>query len=279
MEENMTPQALQQIQEELYISYSQIFTYLNCSLKYQFQYVEQRPAERISSALPFGKMTHSILEIYYREVKEHAHPPQLERLLSLFGEGLTLQIEQSTIPVIFKKEAPDLSSLLEMGHAMIQAFYSSVDLTGFEIVDTELPLSAPVYDEHGQPLDIKLFGVIDLLLKDSSGTLLVIDNKTSKQAKSQSSVDEDLQLTAYSYLLASNGYTFPRAKVNCRFDVLRKLKKPTMEIYTTTRTAENRKRFAKLASRVLKGIENRIFFPSSGWLCSDCQFSQACKRW
>jgi len=275
----MTPQALQQLQEELYISYSQIFTYLNCSLKYQFQYVEQRSAERITSALPFGKMTHSVLEVYYREVKEHGHPPQLERLLTLFGDGLSLQIEQSEVPVIFKKEAPDLSSLLEMGHNLVQAFYSNVDLTGFEIVEIELPLSAPVYDENGQPMDIKLFGIIDLLLQDSSGNFLVIDNKTSKQKKSRSAVDEDLQLTAYSYLLATNGYVFPRAQVNCRFDVLRKLKNPTLEFYTTTRTAANRKRFAKLVARVLKGIEKKIFFPSSGWLCSDCQYSEACKRW
>ena len=272
-------QALQQIQEELYVSYSQIFTYLNCSLKYQFQYVEQRPAERMSSALPFGKTMHSVLENYYRDIKEHDHPPQLERLLMLFKEGLSLQVEQSDIPIVFKKEAPDLTSLLEMGHAIIEVFYKNVDLTGFEVVCTELPLSAPLYDENGQPQDIKLFGVIDLLLKDSAGRLLVIDNKTSSQKKQQSAVDEDLQMTTYSYLLAANGYIFPRATVNCRFDVLRKLKTPTMEYYTTTRSAEHRKRFAKLASRVLKGIENRIFCPSSGWLCSDCQYSEACKRW
>lgn len=272
-------QALQQIQAELYVSFSQIFTYLNCSLKYQFQYLEQRPAERMSSSLPFGKEIHNVLENYYREVKEYGHPPQLERLLTVFKEGLTLQIEQSHVPIIFKKEAPDLASLLEMGHSIIQVFYKSVDLAGYEIVDIELPLSAPLYDENGQSQDIKLFGVIDLLLKNSAGGLIVVDNKTSAQKKQQSAIDEDLQMTAYSYLLATNGYIFPRAEVKCRFDVLRKLKTPTMEYYTTTRSAEHRKRFAKLASRVLKGIENRIFCPSSGWLCSDCQYSEACKRW
>jgi putative RecB family exonuclease len=275
----MKPQALQQIQEELYISYSQIFTYLNCSLKYMFQYLEQRPQERISSALPFGKMIHSVLETYYREVKEHGHPPQLDRILTLFQEGLSLQIEQSEIPVIFKKEAPDLESLLEMGHNLIQAFYSNVDLTGYEIVDIELPLSAPLFDEYGKPLDIMLFGIIDLLLKDSAGNLIVVDNKTSKQKKSQTAVDEDLQMTAYSYLVVSNGMTLNKRKVQCRMDVLRKLKKPIIEYYYTARTASNRKRFAKLASQVLKGIENRVFCPSSGWLCADCQFKDACKDW
>jgi len=275
----MKPQALQQIQEELYLSYSQIFTYLNCSLKYHFQYLEQRPIERLSSALPFGKMIHSVLETYYRGIKDTGEPPVLEKLTTLFEEGLIQQITNSSVPVIYKKEAPGLSSLIDMGCALIEAFYNNVDLTGYEVVHIELPLSAPLYDEHGQPLDIKIFGILDLILKDSTGNLIVVDNKTSKQKKSKTAVDEDLQLTTYSYLLAASGYAFPQAKVQCRMDVLRKLKNPIMEYYSTSRNAEDRKFFAKLASQVLKGIENRVFMPSSGWLCSDCQYKEACKSW
>ena len=47
-------QAFQEFRDSLHISHSQIFTYLACSLKYQFQYVERRQPERISIALPFG---------------------------------------------------------------------------------------------------------------------------------------------------------------------------------------------------------------------------------
>lgn len=61
----MKQQAVQSVQDELYISNSQIFCYQNCSLKYKFQYLEQCPAERISSALIFGKQIHSILEFYF----------------------------------------------------------------------------------------------------------------------------------------------------------------------------------------------------------------------
>ena len=275
----MANPALQQLQEDLHISHSQIFSYLNCSLKYKFQYVEQRPAERLSSALPLGKMIHSVLETYYRGTKDHGQPPTLEKLLTLFEEGLTLQIENSTVPIIFKKEAPDLDSLIDMGQGLVRAFYENVDLDGMEIIDVELPLSAQLYNEHGESLDIKLIGFIDLLLKDSAGNLVVVDHKTSKNKKSQVDVDADLQQTAYSYLLAANGYTFPRAEIHCRFDVLRKLKKPTLEFYNTTRSAEDRKRFAKIASAVLAGIDNRIFIPCKSWLCTDCQFKDTCSRW
>jgi CRISPR/Cas system-associated exonuclease Cas4 (RecB family) len=108
---------------------------------------------------------------------------------------------------------------------------------------------------------------------------MVVDNKTSKNTMAQSATDENLQMYAYSYLLASNGYVFPRAEFNCRFDVLRKLKKPKMEYNYTVRTAEHRKRFAKIASAVLTDIENRIFIPQQSWMCSDCQFKEVCNNW
>jgi hypothetical protein len=57
------------------------------------------------------------------------------------------------------------------------------------------------------------------------------------------------------------------------------LKTPKLEQYFTTRKAEDRKRFAKIATAVLAGIEQRIFMPVKGWLCSDCSYQDACFRW
>lgn len=272
-------QPAKQIKDELYVSYSQLFTYSTCSLKYKFQYVEQRQPERISANLPFGNAIHAALEFYYTDVLKTGLQPQVEHMLEVFCASILQQTEESETPIVFKKELPDVESMLTMGEAMILSFCDDVNLDGFEIVGVEVPLSATLFDEDREPLDIKLFGVIDLLLKDSSGNLLCADNKTSKHKKSQAAVDEDLQLTAYSYLLAANGFTFPRAKIQCRFDVLRKLKSPSFELYHTSRSAEDRKRFAKLTKSILQGIENRIFYPTSSWLCADCQFCGACKTW
>ena len=272
-------QAMQQYQEQLHISHSQIFCYLACSLRYKFQYVEQRPKERISLALPFGKAIHSALERYYRFLKDDRTIVSLDLMETLFEESLTLELDNTEVPVIFKNEAPDTDSAIQMGKALLNTFYDNIDLAGMEIVEIEFPLSAPIYTDAGEKTDINLVGFIDLLLKDADGNLLVVDNKTSKQKKSQDTVDDDLQMSAYSYLLAANGYVFPRAEVNCRFDVLRKLKTPKLEHYFTSRTAENRRRFAKIANSVLAGIDQRIFIPVKGWLCSDCSYADACSRW
>jgi putative RecB family exonuclease len=270
--------AMQQYQEQLHISHSQIFCYLACSLKYKFQYVEQRPRERISLALPFGKAIHLALERYYRSLMDDRTIVSLDLMETLFEESLTLELDNSEIPVMFKAEASDTASAIQMGNGLLKTFYDNIDLASMAIVDVELPLSAPLYTPSGEKTDINLVGFIDLLLRDD-GNLLVVDNKTSKQKKSQDAVDDDLQMTAYSYLLAANGYVFPRAEVNCRFDVLRKLKSPKLEQYFTTRKAEDRKRFAKIATSVLAGIEQRIFMPVKGWLCSDCAYQDACSKW
>lgn len=272
--------ALQQLQSELHISASQMFTYLGCSLKYMFQYVQKCTPQHLSIALPFGKAIHQAIEKYYRSVMDSGEGASVADMQELFAESLALAINNSSVPVLFKKELPDKDSVIELGRQLLEVFHVEVDLTGFEVVGTEIPLSATLYSDTGEDTDIKLVGILDLLLKDkTSGQLMVVDNKTAKNKMADSAADESLQMAAYSYLLAANGYVFPRAEVMCRFDVLRKLKKPKLEYSYTVRTADHRKRFVQIASAVLRGIENRIFVPQQSWLCSDCQFKEACNGW
>ncbi len=269
----------QMVANELYISHSQIFTYLNCSLKYRFQYVENRPPERISIALPFGSAIHSAIEMYYRSLKNSGHPELLEAIIGRFEDCLSLDLDNTDVPIIFKKDMPDRAGAMSMGKAILKAFYESVDLNAMEIVDVELPLSATLYTDEGQPTDFKLIGVIDLLLMDENHELIVVDNKTAAKPMAQSTADDDNQMTAYSYLLASNKFVFPTAQVKCRFDLLRKLKKPKVEHVYTSRTAADRKRFAKISNAVLAGIDAKIFMPARSWMCGDCAYSKACQTW
>ncbi len=272
-------QLLQQFKEDLYISYSQVFVYLSCSLKYQFMYVEKRPHERQSVALSFGSAIHKSMERYYNSIKNNGNIEPINVIEELFEEHIRLELERAEVPLIYKKEAPDLESLVLMGKALLKAFYENVNLNGMEILDVELPLGANLYTDTGETTEFKLVGIIDLLLLNEDGELIAVDNKTAVQAKSQSAIDDDLQFTAYSYLLAANRYVSPTAPVHCRMDVFRKLKKPKVDYHETVRTAEDRKRFAKLANAVLAGIENRVFIPSKSWMCTDCQFAKACQKW
>jgi putative RecB family exonuclease len=272
-------EALQDLKKELHVSHSQIFTYLNCSLKYRFMYVEARPPERVSIALPFGKSIHASLERQYRVMKESQRWEPLGVLLNYFEHHINLELDQTDVPIVYKKETPDRDAVIDMGNAMLEAFHEGVNLSGFEILEIERPLSARLYTDEGQPTDLKLIGVLDLVLKDEAGRIIAVDNKTAAKPYAQATVDDDNQLTCYAYLLAANRYVFPTADVHCRFDVLRKLKSPKLEQYHTVRTADQRRRFAKLATAVLAAIDQKVFFPQPSWMCSDCAYQDACRSW
>ena len=271
-------QSAQEFSQELYISYSQVFTYMNCSLKYKFQYLENKPYERVSIAPIFGSAIHGAIERHYRGLKKN-HIIPLDELVEEFRIQLELNLVQQTVPVIYKKDLKDIETAFAMGGAMLGLIHENDVNSDLVVVDVEVPLTATLYREDGEPTDYKLAGVIDVIFKDQQGNLIVVDNKTAARAMAQNTADENHQMTSYAYLLAANKYVFPTAPVTCRFDVFRKLKTPKIEHIYTSRTADDRKRFARIANGVLDAIDAGVFIPQSSWLCADCGYQDACGKW
>ena len=223
---------------------------------------------------------HAAQELYYRSLKHGHNKEPLKALLEAFEAVLNLELEKNAgTPVIWKKNMPDKAGALAMGKSMLTAFYEVIDLSGYAVVEVELPLSARLYTDDGLPTEFMLVGIIDLLLMDENDEAVVVDNKTAAQPMSQQTADNDNQMTSYAYLLASNKYVFPTSPVQCRFDVLRKLKTPKLETVRTVRTAQARRRFARIASAVLDGIDAGIYMPQPNWMCSGCSYAQAFKAW
>jgi putative RecB family exonuclease len=273
-------QSLQDFQHELHISYSLIFTFISCGLKYKFHCAENRPFERVSINLFLGSAIHTATAHGLKTLKKKDAMEPLCHLSEVFEDCISLELDRNKVPVIYKKEAPDWASVIRLGNAMLKAWYESFDLNGFEIVDIEIPLSADLHTDSGEKTGLKLIGIIDVLLLDENNELIVVDHKTAIRSKNQQNVDDDLQFSAYSYLLAANRFTSDAtASVKCRMDVIRKLKTPKVEIYNTIRTATDRRRFAKIANVILKSVEGKLYIPNRSWLCSDCQFTRACASW
>jgi putative RecB family exonuclease len=88
-------------------------------------------------------------------------------------------------PVVWKKNMPDQAGALAMGQSMLTAFYESIDLSGYAVVEVELPLTARLYTDDGLPTEFMLVGILDLLLMDENDEAVVVDNKTAAQPMSQ----------------------------------------------------------------------------------------------
>jgi putative RecB family exonuclease len=265
-------------EEQLHISYSQIFTYVHCPLKYRFRYVEARPPERISVALPFGTAIHAALELFYRTYMDKQEITDVKMLEKLFADTFTTALLKSEVPVIHKNDETK-DGLIETGKAMLRAFSKSINLKNKEVIGVETALSGRLYTSEGQPTDFNVIGVIDALIKEKVGTIIATDHKTAARAKQQADVDEDLQFSTDAYLLASNRIVAKANDVRCQMDVLRKLKRPKMEHYHTVRTPVHRRRFAKIACQVLNAIDKQVFYPVRSWMCSDCGYRDACRDW
>ena len=190
-------QALADFQSALHVSHSQIFTYLGCSLKYRFQYVEQRPQERVSIALPFGSAIHSAIERYYLSIKDKGVVEPLETIQEVFADSLAVDLDKREVPIRYKKATPNRQSVIEMGKGLLKAFYEGIDLTDFEVVDVELPLTARLYTEDGQPTDLMVTGILDVVLQGGHRQ----HRRRGQQDRqaiptAQETVDDDLQLSA-----------------------------------------------------------------------------------
>ena len=174
-------------------------------------------------------------------MKNKGHIEPLAALHDRFQTCLELDIENTSVPIIYEKDTPDKDAAIDMGKKMLSVLHENIAQTVqslHEIVAVELPLAATLYTDEGEPTDFKLAGILDLVLRDENGEILVVDNKTAARPMAQSTADENLQMSAYAYLLAANKYVFPRVPVNCRFNILRKLKTPKLEHVHTVRIAE-----------------------------------------
>ena len=263
---------------ELHISHSQISCYQNCSLKYFYRYVEGRKAESVSVSLPFGSAIHTALATYYRGIKAN-HTEPLDAITDTFKTCFSLDIENAEVPVSYSKTTPDKDAAIAMGTRMIEAFYHNTNIADYTVVDVELPLSAQLYTHEGIATEFKLVGIIDLLLKNATGDLLVVDFKTASKSISKTAVNEDTQLSAYCYLIISNKIASVTADIECQYCVLHKTKEPKIQQLNTIRTRADRRRFAKIANVVLSAIDAKIFMPTVSWLCSSCDYSTVCKEW
>jgi putative RecB family exonuclease len=265
----------------LHISHSQIWSYLNCGLRYWFQYVKGLPKERTSIALIFGGAIHKALERYYLDIMRDNGPTALAILQEIFTDNITQGTDNTDIPIFYKKDTPDKDGAIAQGQLMLEKVYLDLQPPpGMMVAGVEMPLAAPVRDPQGNDMDMVLTGILDLvLMQTKTMTPVVVDFKTAKLAKSRAAADEDIQLSMYAYLMDQAGYADLSDPLPCRFMVLRKLKTPKLETVTTLRTQDHMPRLEKLMYAVLTGIEHQVFIPCKSWLCSDCAYADACRDW
>jgi putative RecB family exonuclease len=249
-----------------HLSNSQINLYLQCSLKYKFQYVDELPKPFKSSGLAFGSAVHSALS-WLNKQRMNGNSVSLERFYKIFdADWYSLKAENE----IRYKAGEEEMKLTVLGKELLGLYFEEPYK---KVKGTEIPFVVPIVNpQTGQRLGIDLEGIIDLIEEDDT----ITEFKTSAQIMDPKEVDTHLQLTIYSY--AFEALTHRPPKLLRVIDFV-KTKKPKLIPLETKRTKADYQRFFFLSGQVLKGIRSQVFFPRSGFWCKDCEYGEHCRNW
>ncbi len=257
----------------LHISYSELKTYLTCPQKHLFQYVRGLPWEFVPEYFPFGRSIHKTAELFYRTLKEKGERISLEALTQRFKESWDRESQGN----IRYKEGQNRDILREKGIQMLKVFHKNISPQ--KILGVEVPFSVDlIQEETGEILPYKLGGIFDLIESDEEGSLIVVELKTSARRFSDDQLDLDLQGTLYSYALRQMGLHNNGAETLVRYDQLLKSKYPAMETYFAVRGKVHYQWAYHLVRKVLRAIEQEVFYPVPSWQCKDCPFGTTCQN-
>jgi putative RecB family exonuclease len=249
-----------------HLSSSQISLYMQCSLKYKFQYLDELPKPFKPSGLAFGSVIHSAISWFHKE-RMAGRTPTLKRLLQILeADWFCQKVERE----IRYRDREDEMQLMMLAREMLAQYFHQ----GHNGVrGSEIPFTVPLLNPTtGEEMGINLEGFIDLLESDDT----IVEFKTSAQTMDPRDVEEHMQLTAYSYAFELLHQRPPKLIKLVNFV---KAKKPKIMVHETMRQKEDYQRFYYLAKQVLKGIKSQIFFPRPSFWCKGCEYEQPCRAW
>jgi len=262
---------LHELRNAPHLSVSAINDYTDCGLLYKLGRIDCFKPEFRPDAMEFGSAVHLVLAEYYQQ-KMAGVDLTLQEVHGLF-EYHWQRLAEGNDEIQYA-EGKSFDILLLEGKELLATFFYKRSMHGCEVIAIEEPFSFTI-----EGCQIPIIGAFDLIERDGSGTITIVDNKTSGRAYSMDEVDRNFQLTVYQMAARSMGFS---QELLLRFDCLIKTKNPKFEQYYTTRNETDEIRAKRRIIEVYKGISKGVFIPndsSSNWKCRGCAFKKPCNEW
>jgi hypothetical protein len=256
-----------------YVSASRLSLWLKCPLAFKLKYIDGIQL-RTPPAVFLGKRVHAGIEWYYRHRQFDVLVTSddisgfllVEWSGSVAAEGM--RFESSAEEVQLRSKAKEL----------VRIYLAKVAYETARPIAVETAVEARLIDPRtGHDFGIPLVGVMDLVLKEDSGPVIV-DFKTAARADQLSELSHEVQLGCYAYLFRQTTGTAESALEIRR---LVKTKKPQVSFHRWPARTENH--FGRLFAVIRAYLDDLysqrfVFRPSQA--CSYCDFrGRHCREW
>lgn len=263
-------------------SASMISTWSKCALQAKFGYVEKLPQLQ-NAAASFGTCVHDALEQYNADGDIQAavnrflltweHPEMLDRAPDIWPKRMTY------------------SGLRETGVKILLDYHEGVVWSNREVIGAEHKFAVPFGDHV-------LSGIVDLIEyipKQPSGTLKIVDYKTSGYRPNYNSLYLNIQFSIYMYASLQPefwmGYDdgtgkYPgMANGEELFDRFKDVKRQAIWSHLRTnkefdcgpRDDMDFMRLYRCCEEIRRALEHEVFVPNiSGDTCTLCAFTDSC---
>jgi CRISPR/Cas system-associated exonuclease Cas4 (RecB family) len=252
----------------LYVSVSQVKTWLMCPRKYELKYIRGVAPAFVPVNLAFGSAFHEALAGYYNEIKVTGAPLRRDLVLDTFRAAWAKAAE-GDVPLQADEDG-DLGAMIDKGVSMLHAFCEQAGTPVVEAVEHGFTIT--IRDaETGEPLEESLVGTMDLIIREE-GRIVIVEHKTAARKYAGDQLRYDIQPTAYQIAARESGL----GEVALRFQIVTKTKLPAVQVVDVHRDDQAEADFVRTATGVLRAIDAGVSFPVRGWQCKSCQYASAC---
>jgi hypothetical protein len=225
-----------------HISVSQITTYLACSRRYAYRYLEKARVERRALPLAFGRAVHEAVD-WLLEARMGGEPPEERALVG----RLDLAWSEALAPGGFEESLEEIARQHALARRLVVAFAE----TAPDLVpdDVEAEMVVDLVDPRTEaPLAVPLLGYADGIFGQT-----VMELKTA--SRKASPWKWRLQLAAYSLAFRKLRGTRPTMRVV----QLVKTKEPAVVVDEVTVAERDEIRFREIAAEVVDAVRFGAF--------------------
>jgi RecB family exonuclease len=256
-----------------YVSPSRLNLWLQCPLAFKLRYIDGVRLPTTASQL-VGKQVHAGLEAWYRQRQLGQTAIAAEVIAAA---DATWDQQAAAERVAFESVLEEREARQQVV-ALLRAYLLAVPANEPLPIAVETRLAARLIDPtSGEDLGVPLLGIIDLVLAEPLGPL-VVDFKTSSRSAACVEIQHEVQLSSYAYLIRE-------ATGSCESGLeirsLVKTKMPKVERHGfEPRSQRHFRRLFAVLREYLDALDHGRFTYRPGWSCQACAWREShCQTW